>query len=70
MRFCVVYRTGGTENFVWKRTFPVGKAEEASEQCITIGKMGYRCFVSNYDKSMAIGLPDTYDFIHCKGTKY
>ena len=58
--FCVVYRTGGTENFRWHRTIPDTK-EETQERLVGIRAMGYRAYTEIHRHSVAIGLPETYE---------
>lgn len=58
--FCVVYRTGGTDNFKWVRTLAMSK-NEANACKVSTEKMGYRAMVANYAQSIAIGLPETYE---------
>ncbi len=57
---CVVYRTGGTENFQWKRAC-VGTKKDAEEGLKSIRNMGYRAFLANYKRSLLIGLPETFE---------
>lgn len=59
--YCVVYRTGGTDNFKWHRS-------ESSHHAGAVlmyhncKKMGYKAHVVKYWQSLAIGLPDTYEY--------
>ena len=57
---CVIFRTGGTANFEWHRSFGMVKfaAEALAEET---RKMGYESMVANYAQSLAIGLPETFD---------
>lgn len=57
--YCVVYRIGGTESFSWRRTLPTDSLEQADTQQAEIERMGYRCYLEDYDRSMAVGLPET-----------
>lgn len=58
--FCVVYRTGGVENFGWHRS--VADVKDATMKRLSeVRKAGYKAHMSNYDSSMAIGLPETYE---------
>lgn len=57
--FCVVYRTGGVENFQWHRTLAMTE-EEVIEALRSVGTMGYVCHIERYFASLAIGLPKTY----------
>ena len=59
--FCVVYRTGGTENFQWKRTNAYATEFEANSVQESIEEMGYKAMVVPYGISTQRGLPDTYE---------
>jgi hypothetical protein len=59
-RFCVVYRTGGSERFQWHRSEP-GTKSETVKRLGTVRGQGYKAHLDNYDSSVAIGLPETYD---------
>jgi len=58
--YCVVYRTGGTDNFRWHRTLAMtlAEAQQAREE---VERGGRKAMVVNYAQSMTIGLPDTYE---------
>lgn len=58
-RYCVVYRTGGTDNFQWHRSASFTKAE-AEAAYDAVKRFGRKCHIADYDLSMAIGLPDTF----------
>ena len=57
--WCIVYRTGGTENFTWHRSLAMSQeaAQSAKEACQRGGRMAY---VVRYSQSVNIGLPSTY----------
>lgn len=57
--YCVVYRTGGTANFQWKRTCSMSKSE-AEKALRDVVRMGYKGHIADYNQSVNIGLPDTY----------
>lgn len=57
--FCVVYRTGGRENFVWHRSI-AGNRQETIERLESVRRQGYKAFLEHYDRSLRIGLPETY----------
>jgi hypothetical protein len=57
--YCVVYRTGGTANFQWKRTCSMSKPE-AEKALRDVVRMGYKGHIADYNQSVNIGLPDTY----------
>lgn len=56
---CVVYRTGGTENFQWHRSLAMSY-DEATNARDDAERMGYAAHVENYQRSVSIGLPETY----------
>jgi len=58
--YCVVYRIGGTHRFEWKRTLPKSQPE-AAKDLADIERMGYKAMLVDYDQSMTIGLPETYE---------
>jgi hypothetical protein len=59
--YVAIYRTGGTENFEWRRALPVASKEEVLQQIIELVAMGHtEAFYEDYEKSMAIGLPETF----------
>lgn len=57
---CVVYRTGGTENFKWNRSLAMSR-DEADNRQGELKRMGYRAMVVNYKDSLSIGLPETFE---------
>lgn len=56
---CVIYRTGGTENFKWHRTLAM-QAEEAWDVFVAMIRLGYVGHVEDYFASLAVGLPETF----------
>lgn len=60
-RFVTIYRMGGTVNFSWHRALPTMDRREADQQAADISRGGRAAFVADYDLSMAIGLPETFD---------
>ena len=58
--YCVVYRMGGTARFEWKRTFPKSR-ENAQKDLADIERMGYKAHVADFEQSLKIGLPETYE---------
>ena len=61
-RFCVIYRTGGYENFMWNRAFDLHYSRERAEaHADVVRSMGYPALVADYDLSLSIGLPETFD---------
>lgn len=58
--YCVIYRTGGTENFEWHRSIPFTNYADAFQCMLDTHKAGYPCHVENYWDSMSIGLPETF----------
>lgn len=59
--FCVVYRIGGTENFLWKRSTVFETRREAQLCKQALHRAGYKGHVEDYKKSKAIGLPETFE---------
>jgi hypothetical protein len=59
--YCVVFRTGGTYNFQWKRSLGMSK-EEANAKRQEVERMGYKAHVENYGLSLSIGLPEGYEY--------
>ncbi len=60
-QYCVVYRTGGTENFRWNRTLPQSR-EDCYQTAENVKRQGYKAHVELYERSLAIGLPETFSF--------
>jgi hypothetical protein len=58
--FCVIYRTGGRENFAWNRSAADTK-EGTLQRLRDVRKQGYHAFMDKYESSIAIGLPETYE---------
>ena len=59
MTHCVIYRTGGTENFIWHRSVAM-TSDEAIQVQRDLSQMGYRSHIERYQRSLAAGLPETY----------
>lgn len=57
-KWCVIYRTGGTENLCWHRSLAFIDKRTAITRQRELERAGYPAFVENYDLSMATGLPD------------
>ena len=57
--YCIVYRTGGTENFKWRRTLPMSR-ENATQAHASVERMGYPALMVDYELSKAVGLPETF----------
>lgn len=57
--WCVVFRTGGTENFEWHRSLAMSEAEAVSalERERVAGRLAYKV---RYSQSVNIGLPTTF----------
>lgn len=60
--YCVVYRTGGTDNFRWHRSLATSYGE-AIEKRDEMREMGYVAMLENYHLSMCAGLPETYSYV-------
>ena len=61
MTYCVIYRTGGTANFAWQHSLAFTSREHADDACAETRRMGYPAHVERYDRSLAIGLPETFE---------
>lgn len=64
--YCVVFRTGGALNFQWHRSLAFASANEAYEVRTSVMKMGYESYVTDYNLSVKIGLPDTFTYWSAK----
>ena len=56
--YCIVYRTGGTENGQYHRSIPYDSEDEARKALAETRNMGYWAVLEDYNRSVAIGLPD------------
>lgn len=62
-RYCIIFRMGGTENFSWHRAFDTHPTREQAEVAAEgVRKMGYKTLVADYDLSLSVGLPETYEY--------
>ena len=61
-KYCVVYRTGGKDNFEWNRTVAMSQSE-ARQAVIDIKRGGRIAYCYNHSMSVSIGLPETYDIV-------
>ena len=59
--YTVIYRTGGTHNFQWKKALPLASMQEAIVQKNDLMRQGYPALIHRTDLLDSIGLPDTYD---------
>jgi len=58
---CVIFRTGGTDNFQWHRSLPMSRTEAyAGKDNMT--NMGFVAYAEKYELSMNVGLPETYSY--------
>lgn len=60
--YCIVYRTGGPENFKWYRTHPM-TYHDAKRKCDSVLRQSYLAHVEEYEESMSAGLPETYEYV-------
>ncbi len=60
--YCVVYRTGGTENFQWHRSLAFQTRLEAVAVHAACEAAGRRALICDYNLSGAVGLPETYEY--------
>lgn len=59
--YTVIYRTGGTVNFEWKKCQPTADRAAAYAMRNDIEKMGYKALVHDTNQLEIIGLPSTYE---------
>lgn len=59
--YCVVFRTGGTENFRWQRTLALHLRETAEQTAEACRRAGHPAYVEDWHLSLSIGLPDTFE---------
>ncbi len=60
---CVVFRTGGPDNFKWHRSLAFYSPDECHDVAVSVMKMGYPAMVVDYQHSISIGLPETFSTI-------
>uniref|UniRef100_A0A6H2A202 Uncharacterized protein n=1 Tax=viral metagenome TaxID=1070528 RepID=A0A6H2A202_9ZZZZ len=58
--WCIVYRTGGTDNFKWRRSLNFAGRGAAILRASEMREAGYHAMVFDYYLSMSAGLPDTF----------
>jgi hypothetical protein len=63
MKFCIVYRIGGSENCTWHRSLAMSKDEAIKAQAET-ERMGYKALVAPYRLSVELGLPEGWKYDH------
>lgn len=58
--WCVIFRTGGTENFKWHRSLPMtdGQVEHVLGDVLLGGRAAY---AERFNLSLAMGLPTTFN---------
>ena len=60
--FTVIYRTGGTERFTWRRVFDSYRHyEDAKVIALDLERQGYPALIHPTRLLDAIGLPSTYE---------
>jgi hypothetical protein len=60
--YSVIYRTGGTVNFKWKRVLNIFIDKESAQmKKDELEKMGYKTLIFKTDQLNSIGLPESYD---------
>lgn len=57
--YVIVWRSGGTHNFEWHRSLVMPRAD-AEATLAVVQRMGYRAYMERADRSIAIGLPETF----------
>jgi hypothetical protein len=60
--YCVVYRTGGRENFQWHRSCAFQTRLEAAAVQAACKTAGRKAVICDFNLSGAIGLPETYEY--------
>ncbi len=61
VKYTTAYRTGGTENFRWKRSFADGVSKEEAQQTkVELEAAGYKAYVYITSMLNSIGLPETF----------
>jgi hypothetical protein len=60
-KHCVIYRTGGRDNFQWHRTVAMSH-DEAMKARADIRNGGRIALVELYASSLRVGLPEGYTF--------
>ena len=58
--YCVIYRTGGTENYKWQRSLAVEDRAKAQILQAVCEKAGYEAMIEDYQLSLSVGLPENY----------
>ncbi len=60
MKYCAIYRNGGTENFSWHRVMNPTTRDIAEADAAILRRGGRLAYVVQYERSIAVGLPETY----------
>lgn len=58
--YCVVYRTGGTDNFKWQHSLAM-PYQEALQAHQDMTRKGYKSYVYEWASLLTIGMPETFD---------
>ncbi len=58
--YTVIYRTGGRQNFQWKKAIPVVTYEEAFKMETELKTAGYHALIHDTEQIDRIGLPETF----------
>jgi hypothetical protein len=59
--YCAVYRTGGTDNFVWKNTVCESRIK-AAKTAEELRRMGYKTYVYKWSDLLTVGHPNSYEY--------
>lgn len=59
--WCIVYRTGGTDNFKWNRSLAYTSRMDAQIRLEAVKRSGHPAYIVDYQQSCRIGLPETFD---------
>ena len=57
--YCLVYRTGGTDNFKWNHSLGMSKPEAIAKKP-ELEKMGYPTMIYKWEDLTNIGMPETF----------
>jgi len=63
-QFAIGYRTGGTDNFQWKRVLELYPSRDAANVKVQeLRTMGYPAHVYDAQQLDALGLPETFEYV-------
>jgi hypothetical protein len=59
--FCAIWRTGSPESCQWHRSLPVSRTA-AEQLAAVLSARGLAAHVERHDRSVAIGLPEGWEY--------